>query len=392
MKKWRLSSSQTFPSKGMEKLGRLHIRNINDFVSAFGSDGADFPQDLEDEFQQEFGNYYKSQLSNKHDEEDNLEENEENEQDYTPNDNLSETDSDVEEVENIIKACKSPFLSTIEEFCLMEKENKIRKGESWNCKACNFSNFSSRLSCYKCKCWKWANSDLMKNFPAFVPKEQVIKLIKNVKKRYKKSNTDGLVFSKGPRFALNSTHIWNSVLVIEQPVELSFNAKRQVMRATQIYIRGGNESVSLASNLRAKSTGSGPHSFVYDSSNRMSASHNVLDDVKGLIKDRWWKSEENWLTNEDWTKLSIYERTMLRFKFSFSHLNVDAFTWNKFSYNEKTEFSRRKKRWIKEHMKSATDSQKKMMVFWKSRFRWKKMIWSIKDQNWKNYINDSFSD
>ncbi len=387
MKKWRLSSSQNFPSKGMEKLRKLKIRNVNDFVSAFGSDGADFPQDLEDEFQQELGNYYKSQLNNN--EEHHSEENEEDEQDYTLNDNSSEINSDTEEIENMIKACKSPFLSTIKEFCLMEKENKIRKGESWNCKACNFSNFSSRLSCYKCKCWKWAKSSKMENFPTLISKDQVINLIKSVKKRYQKSNTDGLVFSKGPRIALYSTSMWNSVLTIEQPVELSFNAKRQVMRATQIYIRGGKESVSLASNLRAKSTGSGPQSLIYDSSNRMSASRNELDGVKDLIRDRWWKSEENWLSNDDWTKLSIYERTMLRFKFSFSHLNVDAFTWSKFSHMEKNEFIRRKRRWIQEHIKSATENQKKMMFFWKSRFRWKKMIWSIKDQRWKNFQKDA---
>lgn len=109
-------------------------------------------------------------------------------------------------------------------------------------------------------------------------------------------------------------------------------------------------------------------------SNHMSASHNELDSIKILIKEKWWKSDENWLSNEDWTKLSTYERTMLRFKFSFSHLNVDTFTWSKFSFAEKKEFIRRKRRWIQEHMKRATENQKKMMSFWKTRFRWKKMI------------------
>ena len=78
-------------------------------------------------------------------------------------------------------------------------------------------------------------------------------------------------------------------------------------------------------------------------SNHMSASHNELDSIKILIKEKWWKSDEN-------------------------------FTCSKFSFAEKKEFIRRKRRWIQEHMKRATENQKKMMSFWKTRFRWKKMI------------------
>ena len=78
-------------------------------------------------------------------------------------------------------------------------------------------------------------------------------------------------------------------------------------------------------------------------SNHMSASHNELDSIKILIKEKWWKSDEN-------------------------------FTLSKFSFAEKKEFIRRKRRWIQEHMKRATENQIKMMSFWKTRFRWKKMI------------------
>ena len=78
-------------------------------------------------------------------------------------------------------------------------------------------------------------------------------------------------------------------------------------------------------------------------SNHMSASHNELDSIKILIKEKWWKSDEN-------------------------------FTLSKFSFAEKKEFIRRKRGWIQEHMKRAIENQKKMMSFWKTRFRWKKMI------------------
>ena len=196
-----------------------------------------------------------------------------------------------------------------------------------------------------------------------------------MKEKYKRNVDSGkLEFSKGPRYALISNFSWNSVLSIEQAVKFSFNAKRQVTRATQIYIRGGKEHKSFSSDFRAKHFKPRTQNMNSELSNHMSASHNELDSIKILIKEKWWKSDENWLSNEDWTKLSTYERRMLRFKFSFSHLNVDTFTWSKFSFAEKKEFIRRKRRWIQEHMKRATENQKKMMSFWKTRFRWKKMI------------------
>ena len=60
-----------------------------------------------------------------------------------------------------------------------------------------------------------------------------------MKEKYKRSVDSGkLEFSKGLRYSLVSNFSWNSVLSIEQAVKFSFNAKRQVTRATQIYIRG----------------------------------------------------------------------------------------------------------------------------------------------------------
>lgn len=387
MKKWSLASSQKLPSKGMEKYMKIKNWDLNQFVSAFGSDYSGYPKDLLEDL--EYDAEDNKSAREKNDFESDEEEEEENEQDYTLNNNSETSDSDIEEINNL--ACNSPFLKTIKLFCLMEREGKIRKGESWKCQACNFSNFSSRLSCYKCQCWKWEKSRNIRNFPIFVPKDQIIKMIKNVKKKYLSTrNKESLVSSKGPRYALISSLTWNSFLVKEKAVELSFDSKRQVVRATQVYIRGGKEHESLASALRAKPFKTEPQSINLDLSNHMSASLNGLDSIKALIKKKWWKSDENWLSNEDWTKLSVYERTMLRFKFSYSHLNLDAFTWSKFSFAEKNEFIRRKRRWIKEHMKGASEEQKKMMNFWKSRFRWKKKIWSIKDQKLIESMNSSY--
>ena len=388
MKKWSLASSQKLPSKGMEKYMKIKKWNHDDFVSAFGEDYSGYPRDLLEELEYDTDENKSTKKDNEIQEND---EEEENEQDYTQDNNSEDSDSDIGEINNL--ACNSPFLKTIKAFCIMEREGKIRKGESWKCQACNFSNFSSRLSCYKCQCWKWEKSSTIRNFPTFVPKDQIINLIKNVKKKYTNTlNAGTIAISKGPRYALISSFTWNSTLIKEKVAELSIDSKRQVVRATQVYIRGGKEQESLSSVLRAKHFKTGPQSINSELSNHRSASHNELDSLKSLIRDRWWKSDENWLSNEDWTKLSIYERTMLRFKFSYSHLNLDAFTWSKFSFNEKSEFIRRKRRWIREHMKGASEKQKKMMNFWKSRFKWRKKIWSIKDQKLKNLMNLSFSE
>jgi hypothetical protein len=388
MKKWSLASSQKLPSKGMEKYMRIKNWDLNQFISAFGEDYSGYPRDLLEDLEYDIKDDKSTKKDNENESD---EEEEENEQDYTLDNNSEISESDIEEINNL--ACNSPFLKTIKSFCLMEREGKIRKGESWKCQACNFSNFSSRLSCYKCQCWKWEKSSKVRNFPTFVPKDQMFKMIKSMKEKYRNLMNNGtLVSSKGPRYALIPSFIWNSTLKEEKAVELSFDSKRQVVRATQVFIRGGKEQESLPSVLRAKSFKTGPHSINSELSNHMSASHNELDSLKYLIKKKWWKSDENWLSNEDWTKLSVYERTMLRFKFSYSHLNLDAFTWSKFSFSEKNEFIRRKRRWIKEHMKGASEEQKKMMSFWKSRFRWKKKIWSIKDQKVKEAMNNSYSE
>ena len=388
MKKWSLASSQKLPSKGMERYMKIKKWNHDDFVSAFGEDYSGYPRDLLEDLEYDTDENKSTKKDNEIQDDD---EEEENEQDYTQDDNSEDLDSDVEEINNL--ACNSPFLKTIKSFCIMEREGKIRKGESWKCQACNFSNFSSRLSCYKCQCWKWEKSSKVRKIPTFVPKDQIIDMFKNVKKRYTSTfNTGAMAISKGPRYALASSFIWNSTLIREKAVELSMNSKRQVVRATQVYIRGGKEQESLSSVLRAKSFKTGPQSLNSELSNHKSASLNELDSLKALIRDRWWKSDENWLSNEDWTKLSIYERTMLRFKFSYSHLNLDAFTWSKFSFNEKNDFIRRKRRWIKEHMKEASEKQIKMMNFWKSRFKWRKKIWSIKDQKLKTLMNASYSE
>ena len=109
-----------------------------------------------------------------------------------------------------------------------------------------------------------------------------------MKEKYKRSVDSGkLEFSKGPRYALVSNFSWNSVLSIEQAVKFSFNAKRQVTRATQIYIRGGKEHKSFSSDFRAKHFKSRTQNMNSELSNHMSASHNELDSIKILIKEKW---------------------------------------------------------------------------------------------------------
>ena len=57
---------------------------------------------------------------------------------------------------------------------------------------------------------------LQYEFSHFNPKGKIIKLIKKMKEKYKRSVDSGkLEFSKGPRYALVSNFSWNSVLSIE---------------------------------------------------------------------------------------------------------------------------------------------------------------------------------
>lgn len=385
MKKWRLSSSQLIPSKGMEKYRSFKHQNFDE-----EEENEDSYMNMEEREKLFYQGLTEDQIKwtrdpIKKDEEKHEGNLVKNDQDYTLSNSSEDENSVLEDLE--ILACKSPFLTIIKDFCIKDRNNEIRKGDVWKCKACCFCNFGTRLSCYKCQCWKWEDSDMKVDFPKFYPEEETNQLIRKLRMNRNKSNKDVLLPSEGPRYALIHNDTWTDLKI--QKVELfCINAKRQVFRATHFTIRGGKHELNLRK-LSAK-VRTGPQSTNSDLSNNTDTDRKELDSLRNLIRERWWKGDENWLPDYDWTKLSVFERTMLRFKFSYSHLNVDAFTWNKFSIMEKNEFIRRKRRWIKEHTKGANEGQKKMMHFWKSRFRWKKQIFSIKDEKWKEYDNRSF--
>ena len=92
MKKWRISSIQSFPSKGMEKYQSLNQKDSDENIVSGRIDYADCPQDSEAFFEQGLSESIKSMLYDKKKITDDFEE--EEEQDYTLNDDLSDMDSE----------------------------------------------------------------------------------------------------------------------------------------------------------------------------------------------------------------------------------------------------------------------------------------------------------
>ena len=108
----------------MEKFQGFKSKDLDEYVSKWGTDdnGDPNPEGLL---------YLNQNLNdNSKNRESDEEEIEGDEQDYTQDNDLSDIASDIEEINDL--ACSSPFLKTIKEFCILERENKIRKGESWN--------------------------------------------------------------------------------------------------------------------------------------------------------------------------------------------------------------------------------------------------------------------
>lgn len=94
-----------------------------------------------------------------------------------------------------------------------------------------------------------------------------------------------------------------------------------------------------------------------------------------------------WIEMSAWKKMSIYEKLILRFNFSCTHLNVDKETWDFLSKEEKADFACRRKRWINVFRRHANRKELKKLKFWRTRYRFKGEIMQIKSAGKSSYSN-----
>ena len=94
--------------------------------------------------------------------------------------------------------------------------------------------------------------------------------------------------------------------------------------------------------------------------------------------DRSCLSKTDWIDQSTWNLMSKYEKIILRFNFSCTHLNLDSKTWMDLSRDQKIDFSNRRKRWIRINRRNFSIKDKKDFEFWKNRYRFKGKIYRIK--------------
>ena len=94
--------------------------------------------------------------------------------------------------------------------------------------------------------------------------------------------------------------------------------------------------------------------------------------------DKSCLSKTEWIDQSTWNSMSKYEKIILRFNFSCTHLNLDSKTWMELSRDQKIDFSNRRKRWIRVNKRNFNEKDKKDLKFWKNRYRFKGKIYRIK--------------
>ena len=94
--------------------------------------------------------------------------------------------------------------------------------------------------------------------------------------------------------------------------------------------------------------------------------------------DKSCLSKTDWIDQSTWNSMSKYEKIIMRFNFSCTHLNLDPKTWMDLSRDQKIDFSNRRKRWIRVNRRNFNEKDKKDLKFWKNRYRFKGKIYRIK--------------
>lgn len=100
-----------------------------------------------------------------------------------------------------------------------------------------------------------------------------------------------------------------------------------------------------------------------------------------------------WIEEEEWKKLTEYERVIRRFNFSIGHQWVDPIYWTKFSREERNKFKRRRKIWWNREWKKWTSKQISIANYWRRRVKFNGLVFILinggffVDTNAKEFIN-----
>lgn len=106
-----------------------------------------------------------------------------------------------------------------------------------------------------------------------------------------------------------------------------------------------------------------------------------------------FKNKNVWIEEEEWKKLTEYERVMRRFNFSIGHQWVDPIYWTKFSREERNKFKRRRKIWWNREWKKWTSKQISIANYWRRRVKFNGLVFILinggffVDTNAKEFIN-----
>ena len=105
------------------------------------------------------------------------------------------------------------------------------------------------------------------------------------------------------------------------------------------------------------------------------------------------KNKNIWIEEEEWKKLTEYERVIRRFNFSIGHQWVDPIYWTKFSREERNKFKRSRKIWWNRERKKWTSKQISIANYWRRRVKFNGLVFILinggffVDTNAKEFIN-----
>lgn len=90
-----------------------------------------------------------------------------------------------------------------------------------------------------------------------------------------------------------------------------------------------------------------------------------------------FKNKNVWIEEEEWKKLTEYERVIRRFNFSIGHQWVDPIYWTKFSREERNKFKRRRKIWWNREWKKWTSKQISIANYWRRRVKFNGLVFIL---------------
>lgn len=120
------------------------------------------------------------------------------------------------------------------------------------------------------------------------------------------------------------------------------------------------------------------------------------------------KNKNIWIEENEWKKLTEYERVICRFNFSIGHQWVDPIYWSKFSRDERNKFKRRRKLWWNKEKEKWSSKQIAIANYWRRRVKFNGLVFILikggffidfnakefknADEERKKYIKNEFKD